>query len=196
MFDCLLLRVFYAWEIECAFLNMIKNNTFETMSSVIKNNGTQNTSPSNLGTEQGCLLSPFLLNNVLEVLLLYLLLLRSTLFYHVLITIFHRRGTHRKLKNCFCLAYIDFFRPRLGSCFLFGTLCFSFCFSVVNLTASSFFVLNVGRSFKMSVLGWILHDFFHPWHLQVLPPSCRVGLKSTFASRFCGASVCSLYCVT
>ena len=79
------------------------------MSSVIKNNGTQNASPSNLGTEEGCLLSPFLLNNVLEVLLLYLLLLRSTLFYSCPYHNLPQKRHPQEVKKLFLLSVYRFF---------------------------------------------------------------------------------------
>lgn len=54
-------------------------------------------------------------------------------FIHVLITVFHRIGTHGKILFCFVLLGLYFFSLRLGSWLLFGTWFVSFCFSVVYL---------------------------------------------------------------
>lgn len=120
------ITTFCGWEIQCCFLNMIKNNTFKTMSSIIIKQWNTECIPNKI-VYKGAYFHPSHLTASWKFCCFTSYLWDLSYFIHALITIFHRTGTYWKLKKFF-FVWCIFFSPRLGSQLLFGMLCFSFCF--------------------------------------------------------------------
>lgn len=137
MFNHLVLKTFYELEIQCHFLNIIKNDTFKTMSSIIIKQWNTKCISIKIGykTRMTILFSVFSLNSVQYALLLYFLSLRSVLCHS---HSYHNLPQNRRPQEVkkFFFSWYMLFSPRLGSRLLFGTLGFSFCFSAAYLTGA------------------------------------------------------------
>lgn len=148
MFNHLVLKTFYELEIQCYFLNIIKNNTFKTMSSVIIKQWNTKCISIKIGykTRMTVLFSVFSLNSVQYALLLYFLSLRSVLRHsHSYHNLPQNRHPQEVKKSFFFLVYAFFSQTGFSAPLWHTGFLFLFFCSVPDWCL---LVLNMGRSFK------------------------------------------------